>query len=557
MFHIIKQQIMIVSITITITTYSMKQPGYYIQTNDHHITHLSEKNIKHIVLLHELAQQRYKSNQESISKPLQFAAINRHQLCLLSDGISASKDPKNFSNFYNTLTEDAVGDLLNTASATATAKILCLMASRIFPPEVQKLIIAYDKKEHDTADVKHALLTKSGPQKYATYTVPTDELNAIRWHPKVIHFLSWEKDHIVVRDSNTAAILQTFEIGEAGWAKLDSSPVLEYTTDGAFIVSKKHIEHYGRKTTIWDGTTIGKKIKTFASKYPSLTDFSPNNEQFILATEQKIILWNIKTNESVEKECSLLNAILFHPIIGRGFLTAGKGMKDRNVTWRDETGNIVQQLSTHDNNAVCADISSDGTRIAIGHMDDGQPGRCILRDGITREKIATLKALGSIGISTKKLNPVILLFSPNNKYLITATHGYVPDTSKLIVWDAKNGKLLHTITVDNIIKKLLFSSDSSLLFTSDNDQTIVYNGKTFKRLFQINEKLEDCTLNGSRFITREVNRYVNKPNAVNVWKLISDKIQNILDNQESDMFYNYRFNKLCKKLGLLKKQSSL
>jgi hypothetical protein len=381
-FYRLQQRMILVGIMmVPATLYAMEeQPAYwYIQTNDDHVTKISKKNIKNMIRLDMQMS-------EHLSCPLKAMTINRNQLCLLNDAISASKDKKIFNDFYNTLTEDSVGNLLNAASATAAAKIIYLMGSCIFPTDVQKLIIAHDKNKNNDIDVKYAFLAKIGPKKYATYTVPKFYSKAIAWHPKGIQFLSWEKDHIVVRDSNTTDIIQTFEVG-AG-SVLDNLP-LEYNADGTFLVSKTQ-----NTVTIWDGNKIGEKIKTFTVRGEPHVAFNPNNEQLVIGDNLKIILWNYKTDEIIEKKCPCVNVVLYHPIVGKGFITAGKGFKEQNVTWRDEKGDMVQSLSTYNNNVRCADISSDGSRIAIGHMDDGSPGLCILRDGITFQKIVDLEMSG-------------------------------------------------------------------------------------------------------------------------------------------------------------------
>ena len=207
--------------------------------------------------------------------------------------------------------------------------------------------------------------------------------------------------------------------------------------------------------------------------------FSPDGSQFAVATMIGVWLYEARTG----REIALLNEVP-RRMRSLAFSEDGKLLASCDVwgavrLWSTVTGEpplILQGIEegTPGDNPADLAFLADGTQLAVATV--GRQGLVIRLWKFGTEADRQSPKRIEIDAVTEWPRISFLEFSPDGRFLATATNDFRDKIFQVHVWDATTGQLLHTLPEYNsTIYALTFSPDSKMLVTSDRTEILVWD----------------------------------------------------------------------------------
>jgi len=373
------------------------------------------------------------------------------------------------------------------------------------------------------------LATGSGDTTAKVWDVATGkELLTLSGHTDIVGSVSFNPD-------GTRLVTGSWDTTAKVWDLATSKEVLTlaghtlpadvlYSPDGTRIVT--HSADVPAK--VWDAET-GQELLTLSGKglYGAVA-FSPDGTRLFKANQDgTVIVWDFTTGEELltyPAHLSTLNDVAMHPdgihiaitsqdgtikvldfspqgsrewltltgLTGRsprviyspdGTRLATSGPNNTAIIWGAETGKELVALTGHTDTVVGIAFSPDGSRLATSSRDN----TARIWDADSGKELLMLSKSGHgdgiIGGTHRGITDTV--FSPDGKWLATAgTDGTA------IIWDAKTGQTLLTVSNPLGIYRVAFSPDGTHLLTSggnpdDNGESVyrVWNIQTGQELF--------------------------------------------------------------------------
>lgn len=276
---------------------------------------------------------------------------------------------------------------------------------------------------------------------------------------------------IVVHDTSSGSLLATLSRShEPGSPVLDHAGTLfAFSPDGARIVTALR-EHDLRVWRTTDGTLVG-TLRGHAAPVTTLS-FSPDGRQIASgAGNGAVHLWNA---ESLELEHlrlgheTAVTAIAFHPD-GETLATGEHGGAVR--MWSRSAARPLATLP-HAGELKAVAFSPEGSRVAVAVSD---------RDAVDIWHARAIERLRSLPLDGRSVAQ--LAFAPRGE-LLAAACGRNGEDGDVLVWDARDGRLLATLAGHvRGAESVAFSPDGTRLLTTSREKVAtVWEPRTGRRL---------------------------------------------------------------------------
>jgi WD40 repeat protein len=223
---------------------------------------------------------------------------------------------------------------------------------------------------------------------------------------------------------------------------------------------------------VWWNTTTGKLLKTLVGHTHAIYALAVSVDGSTLATggfDEKVRIWDLKTNK-VRRVLpgkgtfgmpTALDWAHDGKVIFAGYSEGNEG-GDNGVlcAWDVKSGKPLWKQAAHNDEIWQVVVSSNGKHLASASND----GELQKRDVQTGKLLWRIRA----HTVTDQTDVAALAWSPDGSTLATGGHDAL-----VKIWDACNGRLLHTLQGHGaLINSVAFSPDGKVLISSSDDGTI-------------------------------------------------------------------------------------
>jgi len=204
--------------------------------------------------------------------------------------------------------------------------------------------------------------------------------------------------------------------------------------------------------------------------------------------QSNLYLWKINENRGLLKR---LNGYAYLPVSIRSINCSSNGKyiisadNDLNVrVWNANTGNLIENITGHDNVVNSVAISSDNETIASGSKDEtiklwsinsGKLIRSINWNSIFEQFLSYF--------SSKKYYVQSVEFDPDGQKIICSSihNNTISMCNNIKIWDTNKGKRLIKLNMQNISSTPIFSPDGSLIACASDNVIEIWNANTYKK----------------------------------------------------------------------------
>jgi WD40 repeat protein len=227
---------------------------------------------------------------------------------------------------------------------------------------------------------------------------------------------------------------------------------MSFNTDGNLLI----ISSWGLSIDVWDLKNERMMVYCRHSTSISSAIFSPDGKNIVSASMDGVIkVWDYYTGEQIGES---MNAYT-HRVYSHVFVAYNPDGSQFLSSAGDGTIRIWNPIT-------CKQIGNSIEGFAANYSSDGKYMVSANRDSIKIWEVSTRKQIRSFTTKEKFGTVTTISFSPNGKYVLSAT-----DNGEIIIWDVITGSIIEDWFVDyeNTVCSVVFSPDGrSILSASEN-----------------------------------------------------------------------------------------